>query len=258
MTDTKASTEPGTTDRTAPEMPAELLRIARAAKGFMPDGEGLALYETAVEYGARLAEQFHAGGRHLRGKSAVYLGAAARAAGTILVTVDHHHGSEENQAGWEYHDPSLVDPSTGRMDTLPSSARRSGTPALGTRSSPSSASPAPCRPSGGRPGAAVHRRRARRGARPGRLRGLGPARRRRMEPPSSTTSSPTPRTAGRRPTTSTCAPWRAAPSRNAGWKARCASWNASAKPTPEPGLDPVDHRHQRAAAGQGVGRLCGA
>jgi predicted O-methyltransferase YrrM len=120
MTNTKASTEPGTTGRTAPEMPAELLRIARAAKGFMPDGEGLALYETALEYGARLAGT----GPMLEvgtycGKSAVYLGAAAREAGTILVTVDHHHGSEENQAGWEYHDPSLVDPSTGRMDTLP-------------------------------------------------------------------------------------------------------------------------------------------
>ncbi|TDC89275.1 class I SAM-dependent methyltransferase [Actinomadura sp. 7K507] len=101
-------------------MPAELLRAARNAKGFMPDGEGLALYETALDYGTRLA----ATGPILEvgtycGKSAVYLGAAARAAGTIVVTVDHHHGSEENQAGWEHHDPSLVDPSTGRMDTLP-------------------------------------------------------------------------------------------------------------------------------------------
>jgi predicted O-methyltransferase YrrM len=53
------------------------------------------------------------------GKSAIYFGAAARAVGTVIVTVDHHHGSEENQAGWEHHDPSLVDPCTGRMDTLP-------------------------------------------------------------------------------------------------------------------------------------------
>ncbi|NDU73064.1 class I SAM-dependent methyltransferase [Actinomadura sp. DSM 109109] len=101
-------------------MPAELLRTARAAKGFMPDGEGLALYETGLEYGGRLA----ATGPMLEvgtycGKSAVYLGAAARAAGTVLFTVDHHHGSEENQAGWEHHDPSLLDPTTGRMDTLP-------------------------------------------------------------------------------------------------------------------------------------------
>ena len=33
--------------------------------------------------------------------------------------MDHHHGSEENQPGWEYHDPRLVDPATGRLDTLP-------------------------------------------------------------------------------------------------------------------------------------------
>ncbi|WP_396451986.1 class I SAM-dependent methyltransferase [Actinomadura sp.] len=127
MTHTKASTGPGTTGRTAPPMPAGLLRAARAAKGFMPDDEGLALYETALEYGARLAGT----GPMLEvgtycGKSAVYLGAAARASGTFLVTVDHHHGSEENQAGWEYHDPSLVDPSTGRMDTLPTFRRTIG------------------------------------------------------------------------------------------------------------------------------------
>jgi MMP 1-O-methyltransferase len=53
------------------------------------------------------------------GKSAVYLGAAARSAGTVLYTVDHHRGSEENQAGWEWHDERLVDARTGRMDTLP-------------------------------------------------------------------------------------------------------------------------------------------
>ena len=53
------------------------------------------------------------------GKSAVYLGAAARQAGACCFTVDHHRGSEENQAGWEHHDPAVVDPRTGRMDTLP-------------------------------------------------------------------------------------------------------------------------------------------
>ena len=52
-------------------------------------------------------------------KSAVYLGAAAAVRGTVLFTIDHHHGSEENQAGWEHHDEEVVDPRTGRMDTLP-------------------------------------------------------------------------------------------------------------------------------------------
>ena len=45
--------------------------------------------------------------------------AAARAAGQLVVTIDHHRGSEEHQPGWEYHDPRLVDPATGRLDTLP-------------------------------------------------------------------------------------------------------------------------------------------
>lgn len=131
MTDTKASAGPETTGSPAPPMPSALLRAARHAKGFMPDDEGLALYETGLEYGARLA---HAGpmlevGTYC-GKSAVYLGAAARAAGTIVVTVDHHHGSEENQAGWEHHDPSLVDPSTGRMDTLPTFRKTIGAAGL--------------------------------------------------------------------------------------------------------------------------------
>ncbi len=37
----------------------------------------------------------------------------------MALTVDHHRGSEEQQPGWEYHDPTLVDPEVGRMDTLP-------------------------------------------------------------------------------------------------------------------------------------------
>ena len=37
----------------------------------------------------------------------------------MLFTVDHHRGSEENQAGWDHHDLEVVDPRTGRMDTLP-------------------------------------------------------------------------------------------------------------------------------------------
>ncbi len=40
-----------------------------------------------------------------------------------MFTVDHHRGSEENQAGWEHHDSSLVDAQTGLMDTLPTFRR---------------------------------------------------------------------------------------------------------------------------------------
>jgi MMP 1-O-methyltransferase len=108
-------------------MPADLVRAAEAAKGFMPPPEGHALFETALEYGPRgpLLEV----GTYC-GKSAVYLGAAAREVGTVVVTVDHHHGSEENQAGWEHHDPSLVDPCTGRMDTMPTFRKTIGSAGL--------------------------------------------------------------------------------------------------------------------------------
>ena len=97
-------------------MPAELRQAAEAATGFMPPEEGLALYRTAAAYAAR--------GPVLEigtycGKSTIYLAAAARDADQVVVTVDHHHGSEENQPGWEYHDAELVDPATGRLDTLP-------------------------------------------------------------------------------------------------------------------------------------------
>jgi predicted O-methyltransferase YrrM len=90
--------------------------VARAAKGFMPDDEGMALHEAGVGAG-RVGPLLEIGS--YCGKSAVYLGTAAHSAGTVLFTIDHHHGSEENQQGWEHHDPEVVDPRTGRMDTLP-------------------------------------------------------------------------------------------------------------------------------------------
>ena len=37
----------------------------------------------------------------------------------VVLSVDHHHGSEEMQAGWEHHHGEFVDPGTGVMDTLP-------------------------------------------------------------------------------------------------------------------------------------------
>ena len=98
------------------ELPPEVRAAAEAAKGFMPPAEGEALFETAAAYAGTgpIAEI----GTYC-GKSTIYLAAAARAAGQRVITVDHHHGSEENQPGWEYHDPLLVDPATGRLDTLP-------------------------------------------------------------------------------------------------------------------------------------------
>jgi predicted O-methyltransferase YrrM len=82
----------------------------------MPPDEGLALFETACRYG-KLGPICEIG--TYCGKSAVYLGAAARQSGSVVVTVDHHRGSEEIQPGWAHHDPTLVDPRFGKMDSLP-------------------------------------------------------------------------------------------------------------------------------------------
>ncbi len=97
-------------------MDATLAAAARAAIGFMPDDEGLALHAAGLLGGA-VGPLLEIG--TYCGKSAVYLGAAARERNTVCFTVDHHRGSEENQAGWEHHDTRFVDPRTGRMDTLP-------------------------------------------------------------------------------------------------------------------------------------------
>ncbi len=97
-------------------MDPELLKAAEAATGFMPAAEGLALHDAAARYAAR-GPVLEVG--TYCGKSTIYLAAAARGKGQPVITVDHHHGSEENQPGWEYHDTALVDPATGRLDTLP-------------------------------------------------------------------------------------------------------------------------------------------
>jgi MMP 1-O-methyltransferase len=101
-------------------VPADLLPHALAAKGFMPEDEGEFLHRTAL---AHLADGPALEIGSYCGKSAIYLGAAAREVDSTVFTLDHHRGSEENQAGWEHHDPTLVDSELGRMDTLPTFRR---------------------------------------------------------------------------------------------------------------------------------------
>ncbi|GAA1771752.1 class I SAM-dependent methyltransferase [Nocardioides hankookensis] len=97
-------------------MTTDWIDHALAAKGFMPEDEGQLLHRYARErlpHGPALEVGTYCG------KSAIYIGAAAREVGGTLFTVDHHRGSEENQAGWEHHDATLVDPELGVMDTMP-------------------------------------------------------------------------------------------------------------------------------------------
>lgn len=96
------------------------LRVhALAAQGFMPADEGDALYTAAVAAGRSLPGLAFLEVGSYCGRSTVWLGGAARECGTVVFAVDHHRGSEENQAGWEHHDPTVVDARIGKMDTLP-------------------------------------------------------------------------------------------------------------------------------------------
>ena len=97
-------------------MDSNQIEVAEAVKGFLPKNEAAALYDAAVavEVDGPLLEV----GSYC-GKSSVYLGYAAQSIGRVLYALDHHRGSEENQAGWEHHDPELIDKQKGVMDTLP-------------------------------------------------------------------------------------------------------------------------------------------
>ncbi|GAC81707.1 MULTISPECIES: class I SAM-dependent methyltransferase [Gordonia] len=99
-------------------LPDDRRTVADDAPGFMPADEADALHSVADHY---LSQPDSVGlgieiGTYC-GKSTVYLGDAAERHGALVVTVDHHRGSEEHQPGWEYHDTALVDAHAGLLDT---------------------------------------------------------------------------------------------------------------------------------------------
>ena len=88
----------------------------KKVKGFLDPSEGKALYthsKTATEAGPALEIGSYCG------KSAVYIGSAAKKNEEKLYSVDHHRGSEEQQPGEQYFDPDLVDDTGEGIDTLP-------------------------------------------------------------------------------------------------------------------------------------------
>ena len=140
----------------------------------MPDDEGLLLHRYAPASGCPTARRSRSAPTAASPRSTSAPRRARWAARCSPSTTTA--GSEENQAGWEHHDPTLVDAESGLMDTLPTFRRtiaRAGLEdqvvavvgsvhhGLGALAHPAVA--------------AVHRRRARRGARPERLRRLGAA-----------------------------------------------------------------------------------
>jgi len=102
-----------------PPLDPSLARVIAHTRGFMPDDEGAALRRWGLEALARVPSAPIIEIGSYCGRSTLWLADAARIAGGHVVTVDHHRGSEEIQPGWEHHDPGVVDPRTGRMDTLP-------------------------------------------------------------------------------------------------------------------------------------------
>jgi MMP 1-O-methyltransferase len=84
-------------------------------KGFLDPEEGRNLYAIALE-ASKLGPVLEIGG--YCGKSTLYLGLACKKTGSILFSIDHHRGSEEQQPGQEYYDPDLYDEREEKVDTF--------------------------------------------------------------------------------------------------------------------------------------------
>ncbi len=85
----------------------------------MPEDEGDALWAAAGDAADQVPDAPMLEVGSYCGRSTIWLGDIAEHAGRVLFAVDHHRGSEENQAGWEHHDNDVVDERVGKMDTLP-------------------------------------------------------------------------------------------------------------------------------------------
>ncbi len=90
--------------------------LLKSIKGFMDDDEALQLYNIALqasENGPILEIGSYCG------KSAYIIGSACQQKDSILFSIDHHKGSEEQQKGEEYFDPDLFDSTLSRVNTFP-------------------------------------------------------------------------------------------------------------------------------------------
>jgi len=90
-------------------------KLLNTVKGFLDRQEGNALYEIALDV-SRRGPCLEIGS--YCGKSTIYLGSACRKNNSVLFSIDHHRGSEEQQPGEEYFNPELYDPKTRRVDTF--------------------------------------------------------------------------------------------------------------------------------------------
>ena len=88
----------------------------KSIKGFLLKEEGESLYLAAKNY-SKKGPCLEIGS--YCGKSALYLGLAAKENNQLLYSVDHHKGSEEQQPGEEFFDPDLLDETGKNINTLP-------------------------------------------------------------------------------------------------------------------------------------------
>ncbi len=239
----------------------ETLAAFEAAKGFMPVREGLALYEAAAAAAALGLPLLEVG--TYCGRSTILLADAAREAGVATITVDHHRGSEEQQPGWEYHDPTVVDPEIGLMDTLPTFRRTLHKAGLEDHViAVVGRSPQVAAAWGGKLGFVFSSTAATPTSTPPATTRAGPRTWRRAAPWSSTTCSRTRPTAARPRTGSTCGPSPPAPSRRSPSPTRCAccavpgpaSRHPSVRGTKKPPCGP--DRTEVMLLGSGVGAQC--
>ncbi len=85
-------------------------------KGFIDDEEVEKLYAVSLE-ASTLGPIIEIGS--YCGKSAYIIGSACKQNNSILFSVDHHRGSEEQQPGGEYFDSDLFAKRVSRINTLP-------------------------------------------------------------------------------------------------------------------------------------------
>ncbi len=100
-------------------LPEPRRSMALSTRGFMPEVEGDALWRAGMEAATALPGLALLELGSYCGRSTVWLGDVAERCNTVLFALDHHRGSEENQAGWEHHDAEVVDERIAKMDTLP-------------------------------------------------------------------------------------------------------------------------------------------
>ena len=86
-------------------------------KGFMDKDEAKRLYSISLQ-ASKNGPIVEIGS--YCGKSAYIIGSACKENHSILFSVDHHSGSEEQQPGEAYFDSDLFDPALSRVNTFPS------------------------------------------------------------------------------------------------------------------------------------------